>query len=40
MLIIEGKIQKEDGCIDVIARHVWPFNGSGIGNAIHARNFH
>ena len=40
MLIIEGKIQKEDGCIDVIARHVWPFNGCGIGNAIHARNFH
>ncbi len=39
MLIIEGKLQKESGCIDLIARQIWPFNGSHIGDGIRARNF-
>ena len=40
MLIVEGKVQKESGCIDVIARRIWVFDGHGIGGGIRARNFH
>jgi error-prone DNA polymerase len=39
-LIIEGKIQKESGCIDVIARHVWAFDGEGITDGVRSHNFH
>ncbi|MEO6835241.1 MAG: error-prone DNA polymerase [Candidatus Tumulicola sp.] len=39
MLVIEGKLQKEAGCTDLIAHHVKAFDGQGIANAIHARNF-
>jgi error-prone DNA polymerase len=40
MLVIEGKLQKESGCIDVIARRVWAFDGEGLLDGVRARNFH
>jgi error-prone DNA polymerase len=39
MLVIDGKLQKESGCIDVIARHVHTFNDENIATGIHAHNF-
>lgn len=40
MLVIEGKLQKELGAIDVLARRVWSFEGEGVADGIRARNFH
>jgi error-prone DNA polymerase len=39
MLVIEGKLQKEAGCVDVLARKFWSFDSGGIVDGIHARNF-
>lgn len=39
MLIIDGKLQKEAGCIDVIARHFDAFDRRGIVDGIQARDF-
>ncbi|HEY5426373.1 MAG TPA: OB-fold nucleic acid binding domain-containing protein, partial [Candidatus Tumulicola sp.] len=39
MLVIEGKLQKEAGCIDLLAHHVKAFDGQGIANGIHSHNF-
>jgi error-prone DNA polymerase len=39
MLIIEGKLQKESGCIDLLAQHIRSFDGQNIAKGIHARNF-
>jgi error-prone DNA polymerase len=39
MLVIDGKLQKESGCIDVLARQIRAFNGKGIADGIPARNF-
>jgi error-prone DNA polymerase len=39
-LIIEGILQKEQGCLDVLARRFWPLDTQGITDQIHARNFH
>jgi error-prone DNA polymerase len=39
MLVIDGKLQKESGCIDVIAHHIHAFDSRGIAKAIPARNF-
>jgi len=39
-LIVEGKLQKEEGCIDLLARRVWAFDGEGIVDGVRARNFH
>jgi error-prone DNA polymerase len=40
MLVIEGKLQKELGAIDLLARTIWSFDGEGIVDGIRARNFH
>ncbi len=40
MLVIEGKLQKEAGCIDVIARHFDAFEDHGIAGGVRAHNFH
>ena len=40
MLVIEGKLQKEAGCIDVIARHFDAFADHGIADGVRAHNFH
>ncbi len=39
-LVIEGKLQKEQGAIDLLARRIWSFDDNGIVDGIHARNFH
>ncbi len=39
-LIVEGKLQKQQGCIDMLAQHVWPFDGEGLIDGIRPRNFH
>ena len=39
-LVIEGRLQKEAGCIDLIAQRFWAFDDGGVGEGIHARNFH
>ncbi len=40
MLVIDGKLQKEAGCIDVIARHFDAFEDHGIAGGVRAHNFH
>jgi len=40
MLVIEGKLQKEAGAIDVLARAVWGFDGEGVFDGVRAHNFH
>jgi error-prone DNA polymerase len=40
MLVIEGKLQKESGAIDLLARRVTPFDGEGLADGVRARNFH
>ncbi len=38
-LVVEGKLQKESGCIDVIARQAWPFETENLLNEIRPKNF-
>jgi error-prone DNA polymerase len=40
MLIIEGKLQKEQGVVDLLAARVWAFDGEGLLDGVRARNFH
>jgi error-prone DNA polymerase len=39
-MIIEGTLQKEQGCIDVLAKRFWPLDTRGTTEGVHARNFH
>jgi error-prone DNA polymerase len=39
-LIVEGTLQKEYGCIDVIMKRCWPLDTSGTAEKVRARNFH
>ncbi len=39
-LVIEGVLQKDDGCIDVLAKRFWPLDTAGTIAGVHARNFH
>ncbi len=39
-LIIEGTLQKEQGCLDVLAKRFWPLETHGATDGIAARNFH
>jgi error-prone DNA polymerase len=39
-LIVEGKLQKESGCIDLLARRFWPLDTEGTTDNVRARNFH
>jgi len=39
-LIIEGVLQKEQGCIDVLGKRFWPLDTAGTTDDIRARNFH
>ena len=39
-LIVEGVLQKESGCIDVIMKRCWPLDTSGTTEKVRARNFH
>ena len=39
-LVIEGKLQKQSGCIDVLARRFWPLDTEGTTENVRPRNFH
>jgi error-prone DNA polymerase len=39
-LVIEGTLQREQGCIDVLAKRFWALDTKGTTDGIHARNFH
>ncbi|HEX3550484.1 MAG TPA: OB-fold nucleic acid binding domain-containing protein, partial [Candidatus Elarobacter sp.] len=39
-LIVEGVLQKESGCIDVIMKRCWPLDTLGTTEKVRARNFH
>jgi len=39
-LIIEGVLQKDQGCTDVIARRFWPLDTKNLLRGVHSRNFH
>ena len=39
-LIIEGKLQKESGCIDLLAMRFWTLETGGTTEKVRARNFH
>jgi error-prone DNA polymerase len=38
-LVIEGTLQREQGCIDVLAKRFWALDTKGTTDGIHARNF-
>ena len=38
-LIVEGVVQKDQGTIDIIAKHFWPFDTAGSLAGVHSRNF-
>jgi error-prone DNA polymerase len=38
-VIVEGKLQKQGGCIDVLARKVWSFDASDVVSGVRSRNF-
>ncbi len=40
VLVIEGKLQKEGGCVDVIAQRFWSFDSEGITRGVNSHNFH
>ena len=39
-MIIEGLLQKEQGCIDVIAKRFWAFDADKVLDGVRSRNFH
>ena len=39
-LVIEGVLQLEQGCIDILAKRFWPLETHGAIAGVHARNFH
>jgi error-prone DNA polymerase len=39
-LIVEGVLQKEYGCVDVIMKHCWTLDALGTADGLRARNFH
>ncbi len=39
-LIVEGVLQKEHGCIDLIMKRCWPLDTQGSTEKVRARNFH
>ncbi len=38
-VIVEGQLQKEDGCVDLLARTVQPFEASDLSRAVRSKNF-
>jgi error-prone DNA polymerase len=38
-LIVEGKLQKESGCVDVLAKKIWSFSDDGITRTIAIHSF-
>jgi error-prone DNA polymerase len=40
VLVIEGTLQKESGCLDVLARRFWPHDADDLTEGVRPRNFH
>ena len=38
-LIIEGTLQREQGCVDVLAKRFWPLDTGAAIAGVHAHNF-
>ncbi len=38
-VIVEGQLQKESGCIDVLARKVWEFEAQDLSEGVRSKNF-
>ncbi|MFN2448970.1 MAG: OB-fold nucleic acid binding domain-containing protein, partial [Candidatus Baltobacteraceae bacterium] len=38
-VIVEGQLQKESGCIDLLARNVWAFDAQEVVGGVRSRNF-
>ncbi|HET7814814.1 MAG TPA: OB-fold nucleic acid binding domain-containing protein, partial [Candidatus Baltobacteraceae bacterium] len=38
-VIVEGQLQKEAGCIDLLARKVWAFDAEEVVGGVRSRNF-
>jgi hypothetical protein len=38
--IVEGVLQKEHGCVDVIMKRCWTLDAHGTTDKVRARNFH
>ncbi|HZZ66170.1 MAG TPA: OB-fold nucleic acid binding domain-containing protein [Candidatus Baltobacteraceae bacterium] len=38
-VIIEGQLQKEGGCIDLLARKIWEFEASDLSGGVRSKNF-
>ena len=39
-LVIEGTLQREQGCVDILAKRFWPLDTKGTITGVHSRNFH
>jgi error-prone DNA polymerase len=39
-LIVEGTLQREQGCIDILAKRFWPLETGGAVSGVRAHNFH
>jgi error-prone DNA polymerase len=39
-LVIEGTLQREQGCVDILAKRFWPLDTKGTIAGVHSRNFH
>jgi len=39
-LVVEGRLQKESGCVDLLALRVWAFDDHGLVEGVRAHNFH
>jgi error-prone DNA polymerase len=38
-VIVEGQLQKESGCIDVLARKIWPFEAADLSGGVRSKDF-
>ena len=38
-IIVEGQLQKESGCIDMLARKVWEFEATDLSEGVRSKNF-
>jgi error-prone DNA polymerase len=39
ILLVEGELQKTDGCVDLLARRVWPIGGRGMTAGVRAHDW-
>ena len=39
MLVVEGRLQKESGCVDLLAQKIWSFDDEGIARTLAIHSF-